>query len=108
MEMLLGKIQQDQKDWDLRFSPIKVLFMSQQGFHLISYLLMLGRELEVPLDVITKRSPDVLPSKWDYAQLFRKDWLMRMIRTQVIWTRQLYDKWLAGKTFIIGIFFKAA
>ena len=35
-------------------------------------MLMLGRELEVPLDVITKSAPDTLPLTTEYAVALQK------------------------------------
>ena len=47
-----------------------MLFMESTGVS--PNLLMLGRELEVPLDVITEAPPDAPPLKTDYAQAVQK------------------------------------
>ena len=60
-------------------------------------LLMLGRELEVPLDVITEAPPDAPPLKTDYAQASQK---RRHLNKAAIC--QNYDKRLAGRPLAIG------
>ena len=59
VEMLRGKIKEDRKDWDL---PLPACMMAYRGaVHestgVTPNLLMLGRELEVPLDAITGAPP---------------------------------------------------
>ena len=54
VEMLRGKIQQDQTDWDLQ---LPTCTMAYRAAVYESTGVSLGRELEVPLDVITER-PD--------------------------------------------------
>ena len=68
--MLRGKIQQDQTDWDLQL-PICIMAYRgavHESTGVSPNLLMLGRELEVPLDVITERPSDASPLWTDYAQ----------------------------------------
>ena len=87
IEMLLGKIQQDQTDWDPQ---------------------LLGRELEVPLDVITERQPDASPLQTDYAQAVQKrlasahDLARRHLNKAAVRQKRNYDRRLSGRPFVIG------
>ena len=110
IEMLRGKIQQDQTDWDLQLPTCMIAYRGavQESTGVSPNLLMLGRELEVPLDVITERSPDALALKGDYALAVQE----RMARTYDLARRHLnkvavrqkrnYDKRLSGRPFVIG------
>ena len=70
--------------------------------------LMLGRKLEVPLDVITERPPDASPLKRDYAQAVRKrlasahDLARRHLNKAAVRQKRNYDKRLSGRPFVIG------
>ena len=74
IEMLREKIQQDQTDWDLQLPTCMMAYRGavHESTGVSPNLLMLGRELEVPLDVITERPPDASPLKTDYAQAVQK------------------------------------
>ena len=87
IEMLRGKIQQDQTDWDLQ---------------------LLGRDLKVPLDVITERQSDASPLRTDYAQVVQKrlasahDLARRHLNKAAVRQKRNYDERLSGRPFVIG------
>ena len=112
-EMLRGKIQQDQTDWDLQ---LPTCMMAYRGAVHVSTgvspnLLMLGRELEVPLDVITERPLDASPLKTVYAQAVQKrlasahDLARRHLNKAAIRQKRNYDKRLSGRPFVIVFLF---
>ena len=74
IEMLRGKIKEDQKDWDLQLPACMMAYWGavHESTGVTPNLLMLGRELEVPLDAITAAPPDTPPLKTDYAQAVQK------------------------------------
>ena len=74
IEMLCGKIKEDQKDWDLQLPACMMAYWGavHESTGVTPNLLMLGRELEVPLDAITAAPPDTPPLKTDYAQAVQK------------------------------------
>ena len=69
---------------------------------------MLGKELEVPLNVITERPPDASPLKTDYAQAVQKrsasahDFTRRHLNKAAVRQKRNYDKRLSGRPFVIG------
>ena len=71
-------------------------------------LLMLGREVEVPLDVSTEAPPDALTLQTDYAQAVQKrlatahDLARQHLNKAAIRQKRNYDKRLAGKPFTVG------
>ena len=74
IEMLRGKIREHHKDWDLQ---LPACMMTYRGAVYASTgastnLLMLGREVEVPLDVTTEAPPDAPPLQTDYAHAVQK------------------------------------
>ena len=85
--MLRGKIQQDQTDWDLQ---------------------LLGRDLKVPLDVITERQLDASSLRTDYAQVVQKrlasahDLARRHLNKAAVRQKRNYDERLSGRPFVIG------
>ena len=70
-------------------------------------LLMLGRELQVPLNVITERPPDASSLQTDYAQAVQKrsasahDLARRHLNEAAVQQNRNYDKRLAGRSFVI-------
>ena len=74
IEMLRGKIKEDQKDWDLQLPACMMAYWGavHESTGVTPNLLMLGRELEVPLDAITEAPPDSPSLKTDYAQAVQK------------------------------------
>ena len=84
--MLRRKIQKDLTDVDLQLPACMMAY--RDAVHELAgvspNLLILGRNLEVPLRVITERSPDALPLKADYALAVQKEWLVHMIWPDVI------------------------
>ena len=110
IEMLRGKIQQDQTDWDLQLPTCMMAYRGavHESTGVSPNLLMLGRELEVPLDVITERPPDASPLKTDYAQAVQKrlasahDLARRHLNKAAVRQKRNYDKRLSGRPFVIG------
>ena len=73
--MLRGKLQENQEDWDLQ--PSQTCMMAYRSSDHESTgetpnMLMLGREIEVPLDVITEPAPDSPPLTTEYALAFQQ------------------------------------
>ena len=70
---------------------------------------MLGRELEVPLDAISERPPDALQLPTDYAQAVQKrlisvhDLARHHWKTTAVRQKRNYDKRLADRPFVIGV-----
>ena len=69
IEMLRGKLKANQEDWDLQFQPCMMAYRSpvHDSTGETPNMLMLGREIEVPLDVITESSPDAPSLTTEYA-----------------------------------------
>ena len=71
-------------------------------------LLMLGRELEVPLDAITEAPPDAPSLKTDYSRAVQKrlasahDLARRHLNKAAIRQKRNYDKRLAGRPFTVS------
>ena len=110
VEMLRGKIKEDQKDWDLQLPACMMAYRGavHESTGVSPNLLMLGRELEVPLDVITEAPPDASPLKIDYAQAVQKrlasahDLARRPLNKAAMRQKRNYDKRLAGRPFSTG------
>ena len=110
VEMLRGKIKEDQKDWDLQLPACMMAYRSavHESTGVSPNLLMLGREVEVPLDVMTETPPDAPPLKSDYAQAVQKrlasahDLARRHLNKAAIRQKRNYDKRLAGRSFTVG------
>ena len=110
VEMLRGKIKEDQKDWDLQLPACMMAYRGavHESTGVTPNLLMLGRELEVPLDAITEAPPDAPPLKTDYAQAVQKrlasahDLARRHLNKAAIRQKRNYDKRLAGRPFTVG------
>ena len=60
VEMLRGRLQPDQKDWDLQLPAFMMAYRSSvhESTGFTPNQVMLGREIEVPLDVMTESNPD--------------------------------------------------
>ena len=110
VEMLRGKIKEDQKDWDLQLPACMMAYRSavHESTGVSPNLLMLGREMEVPLDVMTETPPDAPPLKTDYVQAVQKrlasahDLARRHLNKAAIRQKRNYDKQLAGWSFTVG------
>ena len=110
VEMLRGKIKEDQKYWDLQLPACMMAYRGavHESTGVSPNLLMLGRELEVPLDAITEAPPDAPPLKTDYAQAVQKrlvsahDLTRRHLSKAAMRQKRSYDKRLAGRPFVIG------
>ena len=103
--MLRRKIQKDLTDLDLQLPACMMAYRG--GVHgpaLVSpNLLILGRKLEVPLDVVTERSPDALPLKADYALAVQErmagayDLARRHLKKVAVRQKRNNDKQLTGR-----------
>ena len=110
VEMFRGKIKEDQKDWDLQLPACMMAYRGavHESTGATPNLLMLGRELEVPLDVMTEAPFDAPPLKTDYAQAVQKrlasahDLARRHLNKAAIRQKRNYDKRLAGRPFTVG------
>jgi len=108
--MLRGKIGEDQRDWDLQLPAC--IMAHRDAVHestgVTPNLVMLGRELEVPLDAISEAPPDTPPLKTDYAQAVQKrlasahDLARRHLNWATIRQKWKYDKRLAGRPLTVG------
>ena len=74
VEMLRAKVHDDQTDWDTHLTSCLMAYISSvhESTGETPNQLMLGREVEMPLDVITEQSPDVPPFKSDYVDALRR------------------------------------
>ena len=110
IELLRGKIEQDQTDCDLQLPTCMIAYRGavHESTGVSPNLLMLGRELNVPLDVITERLPDAPPLKTDYAKAVQKrlasahDLARRHLNKAAVPQKRNYDKRLSGRPFVIG------
>ena len=70
IEMLRGKIKDDQGDWDLQLPMCMMAYRSavHESTGSTPNQLMLGREIEVPLDAITELTPDAPVHRSMHAQ----------------------------------------
>ena len=108
--MLRGKIKEDQKDWDLQLPTCMMAYRGavHESKGASPNLLMLGREVEVPLDVTTEAPPDAPPLQTDYPQAVQKrlatahDLARQHLNKVAIRQKRNYDKRLAGKPFTAG------
>ena len=69
IEMLRDKLKENQEDWDLQLQTCMMAYRSSvhESPDETLNMFMLGRELEVPLDVITEPPLDSLPLTTGYA-----------------------------------------
>ena len=110
IEMLRGKIKEDQKDWDLQLPACMMAYRGavHESTGATPNLLMLGREVEVPLDVTTEAPRDAPPLQTDYAQTVQKrlatahDLARQHLNKAAIRQKRNYDKRLVGKPFTVG------
>ena len=74
VEMLRGRLQPDQKDWDLQLSACMMAYRSSahESTRFTPNQLMLGREIEVPLDVMTESTPDRPTTSVEYVEALQK------------------------------------
>ena len=74
IKMLHGEIKEDQKDWDLQLPACMMTYRDavHESTGVTPDLLLLGRELEAPLDAITEAPPNAPPLKMDYTQAVQK------------------------------------
>ena len=74
VEMLRGKLSRDQRDWDMQLQPCMMAYRSSvhESTGETPNMLMLGRQVEVPLDVVTEATPDAEPLTTEYAQALQQ------------------------------------
>ena len=68
--MLRGELAENQKDWNVQLQPCMMAYRSSvhESTGETPNLLMLGRQVEVPLDVVTESTSDTESLKTEYAQ----------------------------------------
>lgn len=110
IEMLRGKLNASQEDWDIQLQPCMMAYRSSvhESTGETPNMLMLGREIEVPLDVITESSPDAPPLTSEYAVALQQ----RLASAHEVARRHLgkaaerqkrnYDKRVSSKPFRVG------
>ena len=110
VEMLRGKLQENQEDWDLKLQTCMMAYRSSvhESTGETPNMLMLGREIEVPLDVITEPPPDSPPLTTEYALALQQ----RLLGAHELARRHLgkaaerqkrnYDKRASSKPFQVG------
>ena len=110
VEMLRAKLSEDQKDWDLQLQPCMMAYRSSvhESTGETPNLLMLGRQVEVPLDVVTKPTPDVEPLETEYAQALQErlasahEAARRHLGLAAERQKRNYDKRVSSKPFKVG------
>ena len=110
IEVLRGKIQENQEDWDLQLKTCMMAYRSSvhESTGETPNMLMLGREVEVPFDVITEPPPDSPPLTTEYALALQQ----RLLGAHELARRHLgkaaerqkrnYDKHASSKPFRVG------
>ena len=108
--MLRGKLRDNQEDWDLQLQPCMMAYRSSvhESTGETPNMLMLGREIEVPLDAMTEPTPDTLPFATEYAFALQQ----RLASAHEVSRRHLgkaaerqkrnYDKRVSSKPFRVG------
>ena len=68
IEMLRGRLQENQEDWDLQLQTCMMAYRSSvhESTGETPNMSKLGREIKVPLDVITEPPPDSPPLTTEY------------------------------------------
>ena len=108
--MLQGKLSEDQKDWDLQLQPCMMAYRSSvhESTGETPNLLMVGRQVEVPLDVVTEPTPDVEPLETEYAQALQEglasphEVVRRHLGLAAERQKRNYDKRVSSKPFKVG------
>ena len=74
VETLRGRLQPDQKDWDLQLPACMMAYRSSvhESTGFTPNQLMPGREIEVPLDVMTESTPDQPSTSIEYVEAIQK------------------------------------
>ena len=110
VEMLRGKLKESQEDWDLQLQPCMMAYRSSvhESTGETPNMLMLGREIEVPLDVVTESTSDMPPLSTEYALALQQ----RLAGAHEVARRHLgraaerqkrnYDKRVSSKPFRVG------
>lgn len=110
IEMLRDKLRDSQEDWDLQLQPCMMAYRSSvhESTGETPNMLMLEREIEVPLDVMTEPTPDTPPLATEYALALQQ----RLAGAHEVARRHLgkaaerqkrnYDKRVSSKPFRVG------
>lgn len=112
-EMLRRKIQKDLTDLHLQLPACSMACWGvvHEPAGVSPNLLILSRKLEVPLDVVTERSPDTLPLKAEYALAVQKrmasayDLARRHLNKVSVRQKRNNDKQLTGRPSLLVILF---
>ena len=110
IEMLRGKLKETQEDWDLQLQPCMMAYRSSihESTGETPNMLMLGREIEVPLDVITEPPVDSPPLTTEYALALQQrlsgahETARRHLSKAAGRQKRNYDKRVSSKPFRIG------
>ena len=110
IEMLRGKIKDDQGDWDLQLPICMMAYRSvvHESTGSTPNQLMLGREIEVPLDAIAELTPDAPAPTSEYAEALHKrlasahESARQHLKKAAVHHKRNYDKKMAGKPFQVG------
>ena len=110
IEMLRGKLQENQEDWDLQLQTCMMAYRSSvhESTGETPNMLMLGREIEVPLDVITEPPPDSPPLTTEYALALQQrllgahEFARRHLGKAAERQKRNYDKRASSKPFRVG------
>ena len=110
IEMLRGKLKESQEDWDLQLQPCMMAYRSSvhESTGETPNMLMLGREIEVPLDVITESTPDTPPLITEYALALQRrlasahEAARRHLGKAAERQKRNYDKSASSKPFRVG------
>ena len=110
IEMLRGKLQENQEEWDLQLQTCMVAYRSSvhESTGETPNMLLQGREIELPLDVITGPLPDSPPLTTEYSLALQQ----RLLGAHELARRQLgkaaerqkrnYDKRAPSRPFQVG------
>ena len=110
LEMLRSKVCEDQTDWDEQLSSCLMAYRSSvhESTGETPNQLMLGRELEVPLDVITELPPDAPRSSSAYVEALQKrlasahEAARTMLKKSAVRQKMNYDKRLSSNPYQVG------
>lgn len=110
IEMLRGKLRDSQEDWDLQLQPCMMAYRSSvhESTGETPNMLMLGREIEVPLDVMTEPTPDTPPLATEYALALQQrlagahEVARRHLGKAAEWQKRNYNKRVSSKPFRVG------
>lgn len=108
--MLRGKLKDNQEDWDLQLPSCMMAYRSSvhESTGATPNELMLGREVEVPLDAVTELPPDSPGLATDYAQALHQrlavshECARQTLKKSALRQKRNYDNKTAGEPFQVG------